>query len=206
MKPLTRKEKIYGIALGLGIMMDNRKDGDHKNIFNGLKMLRYLIEESDVKELSELAERGSICEEIDFSKLTNEPDPEADKIILDTMHELPKMERYACIAVGMAKVLKAGGDHLIKAHKRLLKAMVNEEDIQLCQEMMHNGLKKCGCDSCKKRLRVIERTEALNGTLDSVSMEEFENIISSLSEDDEPAAPNDNTETTTEDPWKAFGA
>lgn len=205
-QPLTKKEKIYAIALGLGFMMDKREKGDEIMMMKGLKMLRYLVDDEDRKELHDLADRGAIMEEIDFKKFCVEDEGYAQKMA-EYMHEIPKLQRYAVIAIGMAKLLRAGGsaEYMTKPHKRLLKSMLTDEDVKWCQEFLRDGLKKCGCDNCMMRLKVIEKTEELNAKGDgTVCIDELEKMMEEISEFDLKQAKTEETET--EDPWKAFGA
>lgn len=206
MSTLTKDQKIRMCALGIGYIYKNRKPGDEERLIQGIKALADLIDDEEVAELKDLSKEGTEELLAKLKKKSNawpsmgedkpkeKPNPKPDAKSLDEyMHEMPHRDRILCIAIGLAKVMQAGGnitDDILKTHVRQLKKMVNDEDIKWCQDYTVETLTKCGCEECKEKLGVINGVKTIN---------EIEKLIEEL-----PAAKPDDYDP--EDPFRSLSA
>lgn len=206
MSTLTKDQKIRLCALGIGYIYKNRRDGDEQRLIQGIKTLADLIGDEEEAELNSLSKAGTgellaklkkkenAWPSMGEDKPKGKPSPTPDAKTLDEyMHEMPHRDRILCIAIGLAKVMQAGGsitDDILKPHVRQLKSMVNEEDIKWCQEYMVETLTRCGCEECKTKLGVINGVKMIND-------------IEKLIEDVPTAKPDD---YDPEDPFRSLSA
>lgn len=184
MEPLTKKEKIYTLALSIPLFL---KRGDKDAFKHAVQHLMHIVDRGDFEELKELARRHK-----DTPKMTQEEFMDkaqelttdiigniAQDMDIDTpLHMMSVKEQIYHTAIGIGKATKEVNAQTAADGSVLLAHLVTEKEIKESQEAMSAAFTKCGCKCCLAQLELI--TE-----------------IKKMDEDPEPE---------TEDPWKAFGA